>query len=126
MMGKFSYGLLRMPHDRALLKGMKKSVGIIAWSPNGKTLASFGGPGTIIIWDVNSGEKVHTLEGYTNYGLSVAWSPDGKMLASGSLGGTISLLSAKDGSPLRTLEGHTSAVFSVAWSPGWKNLGIGK
>jgi len=67
-----------------------RSVESIAWSPDGKTLASAGvttrsGCGGI------SGQPLRTLLGHESFVSSVAWSPDGKILASGSDDRTIRL-----------------------------------
>jgi WD40 repeat protein/transcriptional regulator with XRE-family HTH domain len=54
----------------------------VAYSPDGKRLASIGTNSTAIIWDVASGEKLLTVSiDQGEPGLSVAFSPDGKLLA---------------------------------------------
>src|SRR5205823_4418189 len=65
--------------------------GTIAFSPDGKTLATAMNPAPatqvprhhIFLWDVATGRKLFTLDGYTDYIGSVAFSPDGKILATG-------------------------------------------
>ena len=61
-----------------------------AWSPDGTTLASAFGDGTIGLWGAG-GTRLKTLAGHTSAVLSVAWSPDGKTLASGSADHTMRL-----------------------------------
>ena len=60
----------------------------MAFSPDGKTLASGGVDDSIKLWDVATGKNTATLKGHA---FSVAFSPDGKTLASGGYDKTIKL-----------------------------------
>ncbi|SPF52557.1 hypothetical protein SBA4_5120006 [Candidatus Sulfopaludibacter sp. SbA4] len=107
------------------LSGNSGSVNSVAWSPDGKTLASGSLDHTIKMWDVSSGQLLRTLSGHSGPVESVAWSGDGKTLASGGDDKTIKLWDATNGRFLRTLSGHTAAVNSVAWSGDGKTLASG-
>ena len=65
--------------------GHSSSVFSVAFSPDGKTLASGSLDFTVKLWDVSTGKELRTLEGHALEVYSVAFSPNGKILASGTL-----------------------------------------
>ncbi|GFR48184.1 hypothetical protein Agub_g10033 [Astrephomene gubernaculifera] len=98
----------------------------VAWSPDGRSLASGSYDRTIRLWDVASGECTATLQGHDHRTTSVAWSPDGRSLASGSGDKSIRLWDAASGECTATLQGHDpSSILSVAWSPDGRSLASG-
>ncbi|MDB9441825.1 hypothetical protein PN497_10695 [Sphaerospermopsis kisseleviana CS-549] len=103
------------------LTGHSNLVTSVAYSPDGKTLAS-GGDKTIKLWAVKTGNLLQTFTGHSNLVTSVAYSPDGQTLASASNDNTIKLWAVKTGNLLHTFTGHSYWVGSVAYSPDGQTL----
>src|SRR6185369_10855232 len=68
------------------LRGHTGLVGRLAFSRDGKRLASADYSGAIIVWDVDSGKEIRTFPGW---GGNVALSPDGDRVAFGLEGATV-------------------------------------
>jgi WD40 repeat protein len=106
----------------APLRGHKKPVNSVAFSPDGKMLASGGYDDKIILWNTDTGEEAHPLRSHTESVRSVAFSPDGKMLASGGDDSRVIIWDTERCEPIRHLEGHTQDVNCVAFGLNGKVL----
>src|SRR5436190_17232111 len=72
----------RAGEEPRVLEGHTGSVMGLAFSPDGKTLATSSRDTTIILWDVASAAKTLTLKDHTGHVYAVAFSPNGNLLAS--------------------------------------------
>jgi hypothetical protein len=91
-------------------------VGDLAFSPNGRLLATGSDDYKIRLWSTDNYELLNTLEGHTHYVNGVAFSPDGRLIISGSHDTSVDIWDVQSGRLLVTLTGHTSPVLRVAVS----------
>jgi WD40 repeat protein len=98
------------------------SVNDLAWSPDGRRLASAHFDQMVRVWDVQTGQETLQLKGHTRQVGGVAWSPDSRRLASASNDGTVWVWDAQTGSKELILRGHTSLVTGVSWSADGQRL----
>ncbi len=102
-------------------QGHSGGVDSVAWSPDGKYIASGSTDGTVRVWEVATGNTKVTYSGLSDDVFFVAWSPDSKYIASGSRDHTVQVWDASSNSNLFIYRGHSAAVRSVSWSPdGWR------
>jgi WD40 repeat protein len=98
--------------------GHKKTVYTVAFSHDGKTLASGSADGTIKLWDVPDGTVRSTINVLLDAIHGVAFSPDDKTLASADMESkTVKLWDLMTGKERATLKGHIRDVLSVSFSP---------
>jgi WD40 repeat protein len=97
----------------------------VAWSPDGRRLASAAKDNSVQVWDVDTGQAVATFTAHTAFISALAWNHDGSRLASASFDHQVRTwdMVPKQPVPLLTIQNaHVGGVSSVVWSPNSKWL----
>jgi WD40 repeat protein/predicted Ser/Thr protein kinase len=115
------YYLQRLGHPKVQVLKAGPGEGV-AFSPNGRRLASAEWDGTIRVWEAATGKELFAFQGHDRGVLALAFSPDGRFLASGGTDRTVRLWEADTGRKVRALRGHTNEVRGVAFSPDGRRL----
>ena len=98
----------KLPAGVKLLRTLRvnSDIGRIAWSPDGKILASPTTDGTIYLWDVESGQCLRILQGHTAPVYCVTFDPEGCLIASGSGDRTVKLWEVESGKIVHNFQGE--------------------
>ncbi len=105
-----------------ILPGHRLYASSVAFSPDGLTLVSAGGDGSVKLWDVVSRKELMTLTKQDAPIFSVVISPDGRTLASAGGDALVTLWDMQNRKQMATLTGHGNTIFSVTFSPDGRTL----
>src|SRR5262249_9183087 len=110
--------ILEVPEKSGLLLA-------VAWSPDGRHIASGSEVGTTHIWDMKRRAQIRVWQAHEGSVNGVAWSPDGGRIATASGDGSIRVWDAKRATESLLLSGHHDSVRGVAWSPDGRYVASG-
>ncbi len=98
-------------------------VSSVAWSPDGRDLATTSYDNDAIVWDARSGALVRRFSMLSKFKRGIAWSPDGRRLAWGSCADeSAARIWDRVTDKIQILRGHTFSLISCRWSPDGRRL----
>jgi len=97
----------------------------VAYSPDGKKIATGGLSGIINIWDASTGKELFKLKGHNSWVNEIAFSPDEKRIATAAKDGTARVWDAASGENLLTLPVDSEGAGGVSFSPDGERLAVG-
>jgi len=111
--------------ELASLQGRAGGVQSVAFSSDGKRLATSGIDQPAKLWDLHTGQQLTTFTGHSDRVVSARFSPDGQRLVTASSDKTAKLWDVVSGQEIITLKGHTEIVYAAVFSPDGSNLATG-
>jgi|GEM_PF-2404952 len=103
----------------------KQEVFSLAYSPDGKYLASGNKDSKIMIWDIDKQKMIKMVEGHKEKIYSLSYSPNGKYLVSGGLDSRIKIWDTSTWKVIKTIKNHVAGVRSIKYSPDGRYLASG-
>jgi WD40 repeat protein/serine/threonine protein kinase len=111
--------------DLLTLRGHTGGILAMAFTKDGRRIATGSIDGTVRLWDAVRGQEIYTIPAHATDITRVAFSPDERWIASAGVDRTVKLWDVKGRQLVRTLQGHTGDVYGLVFSPDGRWIATG-
>ncbi|KAJ1638655.1 WD40-repeat-containing domain protein [Pavlovales sp. CCMP2436] len=109
----------------ARLQGHQRPINALAFSPDGRLLATASFDGSVRLWLAADGKFVCAFRGHVGPVYQLGWSGDSRLVVSGSRDSTMKVWEVATKKLKTDLPGHADEVFAVDWSPDGQRVASG-
>lgn len=108
--------------ELTVLTGHDEWVGCVAWSPDGRKLATASNDHTARIWNPDNGNELAVLRGHDDAVRAVQWSADGRQMVTGSEDRTVRIWDTESGVEIIVVGAHGKGIEGVSWAPDGRRI----
>ena len=116
---------LRSGFNYVVYEGHARAIQAVAWSPDGRYIASGSSDNTVQVWDASTNDTVTVYQGHSDEVRAVVWSPNSQFIASASFDHIVRVWDANTKDVTFTNRRSSGVTHALTWSPDGRYIALG-